>query len=238
MSKKVYELASGNHEMYIRRRRPDTLEVQQMKSQKKDEEATRDKDKAALAREVAARAKAEQLREEMAAKFKEMEERMASREGELEEAQGSIRRLEEQLGELREAKEQLEGKQEQLSAMIVQLEEAKNLEYEERTRMEEEIRTKQEEIADIRCAPALCRHVVSFLQGCGGLQGGGDQGAAGGGDRVQAEAGGEPRALPSLPAGDIRVPGGLDGGGAGRPAPGGRRRRPAAGRGGGRPATG
>ena len=27
MSKKVYGLASGNHEMYIRRRRPDTLEV-------------------------------------------------------------------------------------------------------------------------------------------------------------------------------------------------------------------
>lgn len=150
MSKKVYELASGNHEMYIRRRRPDTLEVQQMKSQKKDEEATRDKDKASLAREVAARAKAEQLREEMAAKFKEMEKRMASREGELEEAQGSIRRLEEQLGQLREAKEELEGKQEQLSAMIVQLEEAKNMEYEERARMEEEIRAKQEEIADIR----------------------------------------------------------------------------------------
>ena len=29
MSKKVYEVASGNHEMYIRRRRPDTLEVRQ-----------------------------------------------------------------------------------------------------------------------------------------------------------------------------------------------------------------
>ena len=27
ISKKVYEVASGNHEMYIRRRRPDTLEV-------------------------------------------------------------------------------------------------------------------------------------------------------------------------------------------------------------------
>ena len=67
----MYEVASGNHEMYIRRRRPDTLEVnlqnpgerrsclmfqvQQMKSQKKDEEALRAKEKAALARESAAR---------------------------------------------------------------------------------------------------------------------------------------------------------------------------------------
>ena len=71
MSKKVYEVASGNHEMYIRRRRPDTLEVtfskpcgsinwfsiqvQQMKSQKRDEEALRAKEKAALAKEAAAR---------------------------------------------------------------------------------------------------------------------------------------------------------------------------------------
>ena len=37
------------------------------------------------------RAKAEQLREEMAAKFAEMEERMKAREGELEEAQANIR---------------------------------------------------------------------------------------------------------------------------------------------------
>ena len=71
VSKKVYEVASGNHEMYIRRRRPDTLEVtfskprgsinwfsfqvQQMKSQKRDEEALRAKEKAALAKEAAAR---------------------------------------------------------------------------------------------------------------------------------------------------------------------------------------
>ena len=90
-----------------------------MKSQKRDEEALRAKEKEALAKESAARsdhsqlslslksppgyrldfdqlwnlcrAKAEQLREEMAAKFAEMEERMKAREGELEEAQANIR---------------------------------------------------------------------------------------------------------------------------------------------------
>ena len=95
-------------------------QVQQMKSQKRDEEALRAKEKEALAKESAARcdssqlslfklslslkwsphsgqlwnlcrAKAEQLREEMAAKFAEMEERMKAREGELEEAQDNIR---------------------------------------------------------------------------------------------------------------------------------------------------
>lgn len=150
MSKKVYGLASGNHEMYIRRRRPDTLEVQQMKSQKRDEEANRAKEKTALAKEIAARAKAEQLREEMTAKFREMEERMKGRESELEEAQDNIRRLEEQLRQLREAKEELEGQQDQLKSLMTQLEEAKNLEHEERIRKEEEIRAKQEEIEEIR----------------------------------------------------------------------------------------
>merc|ERR1712080_423793 len=86
-SKKIYIVASGNHEMYIRRRRPDTLEVQQMKSQKRDEEAARAKEKAAMEREMAAR--------------------MKGREEELETAQSNIRKLEEQLQQLREAKEQL-----------------------------------------------------------------------------------------------------------------------------------
>ena len=36
-AKKIYDMCSGNHEMYVRRRRPDSLEVQQMKEQKREE---------------------------------------------------------------------------------------------------------------------------------------------------------------------------------------------------------
>jgi len=150
LSKKIYELASGNHEMYMRRRRPDTLEVQQMKAQKKDEESARAKEKAELSKEIAARAKAEQMREEMEAKYKEMEEKMKKRESELEEANENISKLEEQLRELREAKENLESQQEELKEMMIKLEEAKNLEAEERHKMEEEIKVKQEEIEEVR----------------------------------------------------------------------------------------
>ena len=35
----MYDLATGNYSMYMRRREPDTLEVQQMKSQREDEMA-------------------------------------------------------------------------------------------------------------------------------------------------------------------------------------------------------
>eukprot|EP00092_Neocalanus_flemingeri_P023067 GFUD01025004.1.p1 GENE.GFUD01025004.1~~GFUD01025004.1.p1 ORF type:complete len:586 (-),score=212.18 GFUD01025004.1:199-1956(-) len=150
MSKKIYELASGNHEMYMRRRRPDTLEVQQMKAQKRDEESARAKEKAELSKEIAARSKAEQMREEMEAKYKEMEKRMKQREAELEEANENIKRLEEQLRELREAKENLESQQDELKEMMQKLEEAKNLEAEERHKMEEEIKVKQEEIEEVR----------------------------------------------------------------------------------------
>jgi len=150
MAKKIYELASGNHEMYMRRRRPDTLEVQQMKAQKREEEAAKAKEKAELSKEIAARAKAEQMREEMEAKYKEMEEKIKKREAELEEANENIKKLEEQLRELREAKENLESQQDELKDMMQKLEEAKNLEAEERHKMEEEIRVKQDEIEEFK----------------------------------------------------------------------------------------
>jgi len=148
-SKKIYDLASGNHEMYMRRRRPDSLEVQQMKSQKKDEAAARAKERAELNREIAARAHAEKMREEMEAKFKKMEEDMKKREKDLEEAQENIRKLEEQLREIQEAKVEMEKQQREVQEMLTKLEEAKNMEAEEKAKLEEEIRLKQSEIEDI-----------------------------------------------------------------------------------------
>ena len=150
MNKQIYQLATGNHDMYKRRRRPDTLEVQQMKSQKKDDEEVRNKEKALLAREMVAREKAEKMRQEMEAKYREMEERMKRKEAELQQKDEKIRELEDQLGQLREAKENLEVQQNELREMMEALQAAKNLEAVERERMEEEIREKQEEIERVR----------------------------------------------------------------------------------------
>jgi len=150
MSKKIYDMASGNHEMYIRRRRPDTLEVQQMKSQKSDLEAAHVKEKAALNKEIAARRKAEQMREEIENRYKEMEVRMQSRETELEGAQENIKKLEEQLQTLKDTKSTLESQQEELKEMMIRLEEAKNIEMEERSRMEEQIKSKAAEVEEVR----------------------------------------------------------------------------------------
>jgi len=149
-SKRIYDLASNNHELYMRRRRPDTLEVQQMKSQKRDMLATKAKEKAELQKEIAARARAEQDRFELEEKYRAMEERVTRREKELEDANLKIKELEDQLRQLKEAKEELEAQKAELRGMMEKLENAVNLEQEERARMEQEIAAKQEEIQVIR----------------------------------------------------------------------------------------
>ena len=37
INKRILALCMGNHELYMRRRKPDTIEVQQMKAQARDE---------------------------------------------------------------------------------------------------------------------------------------------------------------------------------------------------------
>ena len=51
----------GNHELYMRRRKPDTIEVQQMKAQNKEEKLAKQQEREKLQREIAAREKAEKL---------------------------------------------------------------------------------------------------------------------------------------------------------------------------------
>lgn len=37
INKRILQLCMGNHELYMRRRKPDTIEVQQMKAQAREE---------------------------------------------------------------------------------------------------------------------------------------------------------------------------------------------------------
>ena len=54
-AKKIYEICAGNHDMYVKRRRPDTLEIQQMKEQKKEEAKQKARERDALKREIRVR---------------------------------------------------------------------------------------------------------------------------------------------------------------------------------------
>lgn len=72
----------GNHELYMRRRKPDTIEVQQMKAQAREEKHHRQMERAQLEKEKQAREDAEKSRAELETRLKQYEEEaVAAQEG-------------------------------------------------------------------------------------------------------------------------------------------------------------
>ncbi|XP_065220365.1 moesin/ezrin/radixin homolog 1 isoform X2 [Planococcus citri] len=150
INKRILALCMGNHELYMRRRKPDTIDVQQMKAQAREEKIAKQQQREKLQLEIAAREKAEKKHQEYEERLKSMQNEMEKREKELQEAQEIIRRLEEQLKQLQAAKDELEVRQNELQMMMERLEESKNMEAAERAKLEEEIKDKQSEVERIR----------------------------------------------------------------------------------------
>merc|ERR1712025_490154 len=107
INKRILTLCMGNHELYMRRRKPDTIEVQQMKAQNKEEKLAKQQEREKLQREIAAREKAERIQSEYEDRLKKMQADMELRKSALVEAQDQIRRLEDQLRETQESKDEL-----------------------------------------------------------------------------------------------------------------------------------
>uniref|UniRef100_A0A4D5R907 Moesin/ezrin/radixin homolog 1 n=1 Tax=Scolopendra viridis TaxID=118503 RepID=A0A4D5R907_SCOVI len=150
INKRILSLCMGNHELYMRRRKPDTIEVQQMKAQAREEKLAKQQEREKLQREIIAREMAEKKHQEYEDRIRAMQQEMERRQNELSEAQEQIRRLEEQLKELQKSKDMLERKQNELEEMMRKLSEDKEMELQERTKLEEEIRVKQDEVSKIQ----------------------------------------------------------------------------------------
>lgn len=88
INKLILELCVGNHELFMRRRKPDSMEIQQMKTQAREERARKQMDRTRLARE-------KQLREEAVRDKEEMERRMIQLQDEVRMAQEALMRSEE-----------------------------------------------------------------------------------------------------------------------------------------------
>ena len=146
INKRILALCMGNHELYMRRRKPDTIEVQQMKAQAREEKMSRQQERDKLRKEVEAREAAEKKQLEYEEKLRKMQQDMEKKQAELIDSQDTIRRLEEQLKEMQIAKDQLEMNQQQLEEMMKHHADSKNMELEERSKLEEAIRQKQEEV--------------------------------------------------------------------------------------------
>ncbi|XP_019887342.1 moesin/ezrin/radixin homolog 1 isoform X1 [Ooceraea biroi] len=150
INKRILALCMGNHELYMRRRKPDTIDVQQMKAQARDEKIAKQQQREKLQLEIAARERAEKKQQEYEERLRNMAEEMDRRQAELNEAQEMIRRLEEQLKQLQAAKEELENRQKELTVMMEKLELSNEMEAAERAKLEQEIRAKQEEVQRIQ----------------------------------------------------------------------------------------
>lgn len=74
MNKIILDLCMGNHELYMRRRQPDSMELQQMKAQAAEERQRRQAERAKLAKEKELREAAERERAELEQKLIECQE--------------------------------------------------------------------------------------------------------------------------------------------------------------------
>lgn len=146
INKRILALCMGNHELYMRRRKPDTIDVQQMKAQAREEKLTRQNEREKLRKEVEAREAAEKKQLEYAEKLRKMQEEVEMRQKELSDAQDTIKRLEDQCRQMQLAKEEHETKQRELEEMMRQRDESNSMEQEQRSKLEEAIRLKQEEV--------------------------------------------------------------------------------------------
>lgn len=88
MNKLILDLCIGNHDLYLKRRRPDTMEVQQMKAQARDEKERRLAERTRFIRE-------KQLREEAEREKHELQRRLLQIQEEARIAQDALRRSEE-----------------------------------------------------------------------------------------------------------------------------------------------
>uniref|UniRef100_A0A7G3AT14 Moesin/ezrin/radixin homolog 1 n=2 Tax=Lutzomyia longipalpis TaxID=7200 RepID=A0A7G3AT14_LUTLO len=88
INKLILDLCVGNHDLFMRRRKPDTMEIQQMKAQAKEEKQRRAVERNKLSRE-------KQLREQAEREKANLEQRLMQLQDEMQNASEALRRSEE-----------------------------------------------------------------------------------------------------------------------------------------------
>eukprot|EP00118_Oscarella_pearsei_P024557 m.306310 g.306310 ORF g.306310 m.306310 type:complete len:568 (+) comp41140_c0_seq1:118-1821(+) len=108
INKRILALCMGNHELYMRRRKPDTIEVQQMKAQAREDKHMKQIERAQLQKEKQAREDAEKQRAELETKLKQFEDEAKSAQEALARSEETARLLEEQAKQATEESKRLE----------------------------------------------------------------------------------------------------------------------------------
>ncbi|XP_068457285.1 moesin-like isoform X2 [Clinocottus analis] len=90
INKRILALCMGNHELYMRRRKPDTIEVQQMKAQAREEKNHKKMERALLENEKRKRELAEKEKEKIEKEKEELMERLKQIEEQTKKAQQEL----------------------------------------------------------------------------------------------------------------------------------------------------
>ncbi|XP_037038565.1 moesin/ezrin/radixin homolog 2 isoform X1 [Bradysia coprophila] len=78
INKMILDLCVGNHDLFMRRRKPDTMEIQQMKAQAKEEKQRRQIEKKKLAKEIELRQIAEREKHQLEQQLMQLQTEMRS----------------------------------------------------------------------------------------------------------------------------------------------------------------
>jgi len=149
-SKQILNLGVGNHQLYVRRRKPDSPEVAKMREKANAVRELRKNHKDKLNVEKTAREEALKREVEYQKQLLKMQEELEKSRRSLLEANQMIQQLQSQLQELQDAKMELEVEQRELKSMMQRLQEAKNMEEEEKLKLESEIMEKQRMVQRIQ----------------------------------------------------------------------------------------
>jgi len=138
LNKRILALCMGNHELYMRRRKPDTIEVQQMKAQANEEKVQKQLERQALEREKKAREDEEKKRQDLEARLKKYESEVQMARDELDGQRTSSKELALKTKEIEEARLLMEEERRRADEMRAQAEELKRAQDEEKEKLEEE----------------------------------------------------------------------------------------------------
>uniref|UniRef100_A0A8C2KTE4 Moesin a n=1 Tax=Cyprinus carpio TaxID=7962 RepID=A0A8C2KTE4_CYPCA len=125
INKRILALCMGNHELYMRRRKPDTIEVQQMKAQAKEEKNHKKMERAMLEDERKKREQAEKEKEKIEKEKEELMERLKVIEEQTRKAQQELEEQTRRAIELDQERKRSQEEAERLERERRQAEEAK-----------------------------------------------------------------------------------------------------------------
>jgi len=164
INKRILALCMGNHELYMRRRKPDSIEVQQMKAQAREEKHQKQIERARLEKERDRRKQEEELRIKaeqeanlLKKKLREAEEHNKHQQEEAAKQQESLNlqleealKLKDKVRAAEEERERLKLEREKAEAEAKELKEAAQRDTEEKQFLLEEYERKQEELEALR----------------------------------------------------------------------------------------